>query len=158
MRIKWLSNPIDPTKNGAYEHVAREFAIVAIGYKQAEVAPYKNAVERLNDESKFRTQPGPGDTAVDFVGGEKFSIANAPISNKPCILRKHGSETDRIMTVAQAKACKVPPEVIAQFKRSLDAFEAAKLDGGSAGAAAKARAEQAEYNERIKSAPFRYLG
>ncbi|MGA7449101.1 MAG: hypothetical protein WBQ43_12700 [Terriglobales bacterium] len=158
MRIRWTNHPSDPTLNGTTAHVAREFAIVAVGYSQAEYAPYRNAVERLNEESKFRTQAGPGDTAVEVVVGVKFSIATAPISNKPCILRKHGSETDRIMTVAQAKALNVPKEVIAQFKRALDAFEAAKLDGGSAGAVAKARNEQAIYEEKIKSAPFRYLG
>jgi hypothetical protein len=59
MRITWKNHPHDSTKNSTTEHVSRELAAVAVGYGQAVYAPYKNYVDRLNDESKFRATAPP---------------------------------------------------------------------------------------------------
>ena len=39
MKIRWTSHPSKPELNGTEQHVAREFAIVACGYGQAEYCP-----------------------------------------------------------------------------------------------------------------------
>lgn len=41
-KVKWLSHPVDPSKNGTTEHVAHELAVIACGYGQAELCPRPN--------------------------------------------------------------------------------------------------------------------
>ena len=92
MRIKWLNHPTEPTKNGTLEHVSREFAVVACGYKQAEVAPYKNYVERLNEESKLRTGPSEGDVVVSFVHPPRWELGFVPVTKKAALYYLAGTE------------------------------------------------------------------
>jgi len=59
MRVKWILHPSDPTKNNTFEHVSRELATIAVGYKQAEYAPFTDYRERLAFEESERAKTAP---------------------------------------------------------------------------------------------------
>lgn len=154
MRIKWLSHPTEPTKNGTLEHVAREFAVIACGYKQAEVAPYKNYVERLSEESKFRTQAAAGDTVVEFFKEPQWSVGL--VTAHPTIFRKWGYEAVRFCgekAAEQAKANHCPERILKEHENLV-----AQKDNGSAGAVAERRAEQVQNDLAANIAKYKYLG
>ena len=94
MKILWTNHPTQPTKNGTTEHVAREFAIVAVGYGQAEVVRFANAGERLKAASEEFAQAQPS-TRTDWSvnagssSGEVYILGRC--TNPTCdIIRYHG--------------------------------------------------------------------
>jgi hypothetical protein len=99
MQILWKNHPSDKTKNGTTEHVAREFAIVALGYQQAEAVPFPRRgapgwLEAMAEREKDR-KPGPHDVCVANVWPPTWEVISLPRTNKPCIVYRAGSEVTR---------------------------------------------------------------
>ncbi len=94
MKIKWLQHPNNPAKNGTTEHVARELAVVAVGYGQAELIRFANAAERLRAASEEFAQSQPP-THTDWsvnagsASGEVYILGRC--TNPTCdVIRYHG--------------------------------------------------------------------
>jgi hypothetical protein len=142
-RIKWLQHPTDKTLNGTIEHVAREFAVVAVGYKQAQYEPFKTRIEAMDDYERRRVGIPPGSTPVTNVVGIQHSIG-VTVAGSPCIFRRQATETQIILDLETARVCGVPKNVAEKFKAVLDAADPAKA--GEALHAAKM--QQQEQNLR----------
>jgi hypothetical protein len=113
MRIKWLHHPTKPELNGTTEHVSRECAHVAVGFQQAEYAPYKNYVERLSEESKLRTGPSPYDTPIVFFKDPVWKVEQR---FRALVIFLHiGYEQHRFESAEQAKAAGAPASVLKQY-------------------------------------------
>jgi hypothetical protein len=141
MQVKWLHHPTCPELNGTTEHVSREVANIAIGFRQAEFVPYNNYVERLNAEG--REGNDPHNVVVPFVNGVEFSFGFMPHSGASVIFRKSGTETAIITTVRGAAACGAPRPLVAQLKAALEAPQE------SAAAFHKARMTQQENDAKF---------
>jgi hypothetical protein len=153
MRITWKNHPLKPELNGTKDHVSRELAAVAVGYGQAEYAPYRSYVERLSEESKFRTQAAPGDTVVEFFKDPQWSVGF--VTAHPTIFRKWGYETVRFCgekAAEQAKANHCPERILKQYENLL-----AQEDNSSAGAVAERQAEQVQNDLAANIAKYKYL-
>jgi hypothetical protein len=122
MQVKWLHHPTCPELNGTTEHVAREVATIAIGFRQAEFVPYKSYVERLNAEG--REGHDSHNTVVHFYKEPEFSFGFVPHSGASCIFRKHGTETAIILDVNTAHASGAPKPLIEKLRIMLEAPEA----------------------------------
>jgi hypothetical protein len=92
MRILWKSHPYKPELNGTIEHVARELATVAVGYGQAEYAPYKNYIERLQAEEAQRQAAIPANERQVFSEFPVWQVAYLKLANKYVVERLHGTE------------------------------------------------------------------
>ena len=140
MKIKWLNHPTKPELNGSVEHVSRTLAEIAIGYQQAVFVPFKNYVERLNEESKLRTAQ-PGDTVVPNVYPPRWEIGTVPVTKKVAIYYLAGTERCCFLSlvwydnngnehpVPALEDC--PKEIRQQFKE-LQAAEARAASGADA--------------------------
>lgn len=160
MHIQFLKDYIENGellhRQGERVHVPASVGENLIFRKAAERVKYASYVERLAaTASEGRDK---SNTVVNVVVGVEYSVGNAPISDVPVLFRKSGTEVARILTVKQAKSLNVPKEIVEQFRVALVAFEKLKESGGSAGAAARARDEQARYNAKLQGAAAQYLG
>jgi hypothetical protein len=144
MKILWTNHPNDPTKNGKTEHVSHTLADIAIGYGQAEHVPYKSYIERLAEEGQPKVLHH-GSVSVPFVKGVEYSVVLLPCTGTPIILRKHGTETDRIVSVEQAKAVGCPKTIVEQLATAIAAPQ-----GGAAQALAEAKQRQVMQEENEK--------
>jgi len=133
MQVRWLKHPTCPELNGTLEHVSRTVGEIAIGFKQAEFVPYKNYVERLNHETPQSTAPAA------VVGWALREEARPPL-----IVKTFRNETYFFET----PPADCPPD-IARRHAAIVEYE---KSGGATGAVATAKFEQAQYNERMKTA------
>jgi len=99
MQILWKNHPSDPSQNGTSQHVAREFAVVAIGYGQAEVVAQPrrgtNAYLAMRAEEEARRPANPMDTKVANVYPATWEVISLPRTNLPAVLFRSGSEVTR---------------------------------------------------------------
>jgi hypothetical protein len=116
MRILWLAHPSKPELNGTIAHVAREFATVAVGYSQAEYAPYKNYVERLQEESQQARALQPGDVAAPFVDGVRWGFQLHPLAGA-CLVKESGSEVARLSDADAAEYFGCPKKIADELRR-----------------------------------------
>ncbi len=160
MHIQFIKDYIDNGellyRKGDRAHVEASVGANLFFRKIAERVKYASYVERL--AATATEGHDTSNTVVNFVVGVEYSIGNAPISAVPVLFRKSGTEVARILTVKQAKSLNVPKEIVEQFRVALVAFEKLKESGGSAGAAERARDEQARYNAKLQGAAAKYLG
>ena len=103
MKILWKSHPTKPELNGTTEHVAREFAIVACGYGQAEVVRFANAAERLkaaSEEFAQKQPPAHTDWTVNAgsASGEVYILGRC--SNPTCGLIRYSGPSSKFNTFA----------------------------------------------------------
>jgi len=143
MRIRWTSHPSDPSKNGTLEHVAREFAIVACGYKQAEPAPYKNYHERLSETASVGTDPS---NVNPTVSGTEWGVIAAAESQfrQDTIIRRRGAE----VLYYSGPTSEMPKSIIAKWEQLVNS---PNQDAVNVAAVERAKAAQADYNERAKT-------
>ena len=116
MKIKFLTGP----RAGELSHAPnsqQSQLLAAAGI--IEIIPYKSYVERLDFEA--REGRDPSNVCVPFVVGIVYELGTLPVSNIPCLFRKHATTVDRIVNVEQAKSVSVPKEWIAKLKTALAA-------------------------------------
>jgi hypothetical protein len=93
MRVLWRTNR-DASKVGTLEKIPTTVAEVAIYNGEAVAAPYRNHIERLNEESSKTRKLQPGDVAVPNVEGTRWGLQEHPLAGW-IILRESGSEQVR---------------------------------------------------------------
>jgi len=119
MRILWKNHPSNPELNGTMEHVSRQFAEVAVGYKQAEYAPRPRYgtpewTEERNAQQALITGPAQGDT-VPGVEGVLWGVQDKnPLGGQQSLVRvikKVGAET----FYYSAPPDDAPPAIVRKF-------------------------------------------
>ena len=139
MKILWKSHPTNPAKNGTTEHVARELAVVAVGYGQAELIRFANAGERLkslSEECAIAQPPAHTDWTVNAgsASGEVYILGRC--SNPTCgqirysgppqpfnTLATHGQKSrvfDPSVEITLCHACgkgaeKIPADILKKY-------------------------------------------
>jgi hypothetical protein len=142
MKILWKSHPTKPELNGITEHVARELAVVACGYGQAELIRFANSQERLKAASEeFAVKQAPSTTSWSInagsLSGEVYVLGKC--TNPTCnIIRYSGPPTkfntlsrhgipsrvvDPAVEIQICHACgkgveKIPADVLARYARA----------------------------------------
>jgi len=122
LKIKWLQHPSKPELNGTFQHVARELAVVAAGYGQAEICPRPNygtpefAEERRQADALRGNTLHTGDTVVPNIEGTRWSIQNHALAGV-VILRESGSEQTRFKDPVLASHYGAPKELCKELVR-----------------------------------------
>lgn len=107
MKIKWLKHPSCPELNNTIEHVSRSVADIAIGFRQAEYIPFKNAVERLNYESSLlASKPATVGWGIKESDGSNYS--------QNLIIKTIGSD----VIYYDAPTADTPPAIVARFAQA----------------------------------------
>jgi hypothetical protein len=139
MKILWKNHPYNSAKNGTTEHVARELAVVAVGYGQAELIRFANAAERLkaaSEEFAITQPPSKTEWSVNAGSASKEVYILGRCTNPTCdVIRYHGpagkfntlathGQTSRVFDPAAeiviAHACgkgaeKIPADILKRY-------------------------------------------
>jgi len=117
-RIKWISHPTDPSKNQTFEHVSREVAAIVCSdaFKQAEPAPYKNYIDRLNAVEAERAQTEP--PAADEWGVLEL------LRDMPKISFKNGRTQETFHYDCPPPNC--PPAIAQRWQNNVDLLKASE--------------------------------
>jgi hypothetical protein len=151
VKIKYV-RAADPTLNGTETHIPNNVAavLIATGAAVEVKLPRRSAPgwaeARAAQSREFTQGPSQYDTVVDFVVGIQYSISTQRFTGAPIIVRKTGTETASIVSVEQAKACKVPKEIIQQLKNAIEA----KKNTAAADAKERNRALAAQEQEQLR--------
>ncbi len=148
MFILWKNHPLDKTKNGTKEHVARSLAEVACGFGQAELCPRSNygTAEWAAERAALAAHAAVNPTDVNpTVAGVQWGVQDKSLSpfSRVMVLKRSGSTIEYF----DAPPADAPLTIIQRFSdlTNTTADEA----GFAAITAAKQQAEANKETERV---------